>query len=140
MIRLLMVASLLVACSDTSVQKGLQLDSSGVILIQDSAVDYGPDLHLIDFTFPDVYVDPCLDATSSSENFCECQPQCCQTQQWYCPPTGLGVNALDVVMNVCDDNFVPCDRSTNFNCPPNEVLSQGLVGLFLSALPILTMI
>ena len=125
MIRLLMVASLLVACSDTSVQKGLQLDSSGVILIQDSAVDYGPDLHLIDFTFPDVYVDPCLDATSSSENFCECQPQCCQTQQWYCPPTGLGVNALDVVMNVCDDNFVPCDRSTNFNCPPNEVLSQG---------------
>ena len=40
MIRLLMVASLLVACSDTSVQKGLQLDSSGAF-DQDSAVDYG---------------------------------------------------------------------------------------------------
>lgn len=126
MMRLLTVASLILfGCSDTSGSKGLQLDSSGVILIQDSAVDYGPDLNLIDFIFPDAYVDPCLNATSSSENFCECQPQCCQTQQWYCPPTGLGVNALDVVMNICDENFVPCDRSTNFNCPPNEILSQG---------------
>lgn len=126
MIRLLTVASLLlIGCSDSSVTKGLQSDASGVRFIQDSAVDYGPDLYLIDFTFPDAYVDPCLDVTSSSDNFCECQPQCCQTQQWYCPPSGLGVNALDVVMNICDDNFQPCNRSTNFNCPPPEVLSQG---------------
>ena len=126
MIRLLTVASLLlVSCSDSSVTKGLQSDASGVRFIQDSAIDYGPDLYLIDFTFPDAYVDPCLDSTSSSDNFCECQPQCCQTQQWYCPPSGLGVNALDVVMNICDDNFQPCDRSRNFNCPPPEVLSQS---------------
>ena len=126
MIRLLTVASLLfIGCSDSSVTKGLQPDASGVRLFQDSAVDYGPDLYLIDFTFPDAWVDPCLNATSSSDNFCECQPQCCQTQQWYCPPSGLGINALDVVMNICDDNFEPCDRSVNFNCPPNEIISQG---------------
>ena len=83
------------------------------------------------FTFPDVYVDPCLDATSSSENFCECQLGVAKHSNGTAP-TGLGVNALDVVMNVCDDNFVPCDRSTNFNCPPNEVPGD-LVGLFLSA-------
>lgn len=126
MIRLLTAASLLlIGCSDSSVTKGLQSDASGVRLIQDAAIDYGPDLQLLDFTFPDVYVDPCLDATSSSDNFCECQPQCCQTQQWYCPPSGLGVNALDVVMNICDDDLQPCDRSRNLNCPPPEVLSQG---------------
>ena len=126
MIRLLTVASLLlVSCSDSSVEKGLQLDASGIRSIQDAAVDSARDLYLIDFTFPDAWVDPCLNATSSSDNFCECQPQCCQTQQWYCPPSGLGVNALDVVMNICDDDFQPCDRSRNFNCPPPEVLSQS---------------
>ena len=126
MIRLLTAVSLLlIGCSDSSVTKGLQSDASGVRFIQDSAIDYGPDLQLLDFTFPDAYVDPCLNATSSSDNFCECQPQCCQTQQWYCPPSGLGVNALDVVMNICDDDFQPCDRSRNFNCPPPEVLSQS---------------
>ena len=126
MIRLLTAASLLlVSCSDSSVTKGLQPDASGVLFIQDSTIDYGPDLYLIDFRFPDAYVDPCLNATSSSDNFCECQPQCCQTQQWYCPPSGFGVNALDVVMNICDDNHEPCNRSENFNCPPPEVLSQG---------------
>tara|TARA_B100000927_G_C16473644_1_gene472516 strand:+ start:1542 stop:3590 length:2049 start_codon:yes stop_codon:yes gene_type:complete len=126
MIRLLTVASLLlIGCSDSSVKKGSQSDASRVLFIQDAALDYGPDLYLIDFTFPDAYVDPCLNATSSSDNFCECQPQCCQTQQWYCPPSGLGINALDVVMNICDDNYEPCNRSENFNCPPPEVLSQG---------------
>lgn len=139
MIRLLTVASLLlISCSDSSVTKGLQSDVSGVIFIQDSAIDYGPDLQLLDFTYPDVYVDPCLNATSSDDNFCECQPQCCQIQQWYCPPSGLGVNALDVVMNICDDNFEPCDRSENFNCPPPEVLSQGSCQSILECPPNLT--
>lgn len=139
MIRLLTVASLLlIGCSDSSVTKGLQSDASGVLFIQDSAIDYGPDLQLLDFTFPDAYVDPCLNATSSDENYCECQPQCCQTQQWYCPPSGLGVNALDVVMNICDANHEPCDRATNFNCPPPQILSQGSCRSILECPPNLT--
>ena len=111
------------ACSDSTVEQGL--DATGVRIIQDSTVDASPDVYIIDFTFPDAYVDPCLSATSSSDIFCDCHPQCCQIQQWYCPPSGLGVNALDVVMNICDEDFQPCDRSNNFNCPPPQVLSQG---------------
>ncbi len=126
MIRLLTAVSLLlIGCSDSSVTPAPQLDANRTILPQDALLDQGADLHYIDFTFPDAYVDPCINVTSSSEIFCQCQPQCCQTQQWYCPPSGLGVNALDVVMNICDDNYEPCDRSGNFNCPPPEVLSQG---------------
>ena len=127
MIRLLTIVSLLMsACADTSIDSLGEIPDSRNIYTGDAGSDsHQPDIYLIDFMMPDVYVDPCIAATSSSDNFCECQPQCCQLQQWYCPPSGLGVSALDVVMNICDDDFVPCDRSTNFNCPPQEVLSQG---------------
>ena len=111
------------ACEDRSTSNSFTDGSISRILQEDAEVL--PDVYLIDFSFPDAYVDPCLTATSSSEIFCQCQPQCCQVQQWYCPPSGLGVNALDIVMNICDDSFEPCDRSTNLNCPPNEILSQG---------------
>ena len=125
MMRLLMAASLIfIACEDTSSNNN-HLDAAQPRTLGDAAYDFGIDINYIDFNMPDAYVDPCLNSTSSSDNFCECQPQCCQTQQWYCPPSGLGVNALDVIMNICDENFVPCDRSTNLNCPPNEVISQG---------------
>ena len=126
MIRLLTVASLLFfGCSDSSLDDNGPDNGIGTILVQDASVDSHSDVFYIDFTFPDAYVDPCLSITSSDEEFCNCEPQCCQLQQWYCPPSGLGVNALDVVMNICDDNFEPCDRATNLSCPPNEILSQG---------------
>ena len=80
---------------------------------------------ILDFTVPDAFVDPCLTATSSSEGYCDCHPQCCQTQMWYCPPNGLGVTAAEVVMNICDANLSICDRSVDLTCPPNEVLSRS---------------
>ena len=126
MIRLLTVASLLFfGCSDSSLSNDTPDNRVGSILVQDVGVDAHADVFYIDFTFPDAYVDPCINITSSDEKFCECEPQCCQMQQWYCPPSGLGVNALDVVMNICDENYEPCDRATNLTCPPNEILSQG---------------
>ena len=125
--RLLTVVSLLtLSCSDsaeTSTENRPDVERLGHL--QDSGLDNGPDIHYLDFNFPDAYVDPCLDVTSSDESFCECEPQCCQTQQWYCPPSGLGVHALDVVMNICDDNDQPCSRTSNLNCPPPEILHQG---------------
>lgn len=127
MIRLLTVASLfLLSCNDsTTTQEWPVPDATRLINAPDTSSDTNPDIRVIDFIFPDAYIDPCASATSIDENFCECQPQCCQVQQWYCPPSGLGVSALDIVMNICDEQFVPCDRSSNFNCPPQEILSQG---------------
>jgi len=120
----LLLCLLFVACTDSTVSTQRDMLQTRV-LSEDAQVDTHPDVTYIDFIFPDAYVDPCLTATSSEEVFCECQPQCCQVQQWYCPPSGLGVNALDVVVNICDDSHTPCDRSANFNCPPPEIISQG---------------
>lgn len=123
--RLLIVASLLVlSCSD-EIENQQQTDAHRGISSQDSSTSLEPDLYVIGFTPPDAYVDPCEGSTSRAANFCDCKPQCCQVQRWYCPPSGLGVNALDVIMNICDESFEPCDRSTDFNCPPAEILSQG---------------
>ena len=125
-LKIIVASLLLFSCSDEVLEKqNLDPDSSRGISMIDAQATPDSNIRILDFTFPDAYVDPCISATSSDDIFCDCQPQCCQIQQWYCPPSGLGVNALDVVMNICDDNFEPCDRSTNFNCPPNEVLSQG---------------
>ena len=93
-----------------------------------SVVDAAPpdlDIPVIDYIEPDAYVDPCENVSSSSENFCECEPQCCQSQMWYCPPNGLGVTASEVVMNLCDADLNVCDRSVDMTCPPNEVLSRS---------------
>ena len=135
---LLLFCLVIVSCADEQNQPIMTNPDTRIIANLDASIDSNLDLYIIDFTMPDVYVDPCLGATSSSDNFCECQPQCCQVQQWYCPPSGLGVNALDVVVNMCDDNFEPCDRSVNFNCPPQEIISQGSCRSILECPPNLT--
>ena len=113
--------SLIVSCSDDSnTMYGEEIAPT----IADAAVDQGADIALIEWTPPDAYVDPCENSTSSHENFCDCHPECCQRQLWYCPPSGLGVQAAEITMNICDENLNICDRATDLSCPPNEVLSR----------------
>lgn len=126
-----LVAISLVGCSES--KNGLDQDYSRPIIL-DSGINTG-DLHLIDWLAPDAYVDPCENVSSLSENFCECKPHCCQNQTWYCPPSGLGVNAAEIVVNICDENFDICDRSSNFSCPPNEIISRGSCNTILECPP-----
>ena len=83
------------------------------------------ELQIIDWTPPDAYVDPCENTTSAQDNFCDCHPECCQRQMWYCPPSGLGVQAAEITMNICNENLDICDRTVDLTCPPNEILSRG---------------
>lgn len=136
---MLLLVLFTLACQDEAQQNITQPDISRIVSNSlDAQVSSDQEVYMIDWLPPDMYVDPCENINSSSENFCECQPQCCQIQQWYCPPSGLGVNALDVVMNICDENFEPCDRSTNLACPPNEVISQGTCRSILECPPSLS--
>lgn len=121
-IPLIIIAS---GCSDSTNLRNQGPADTSLRIIEGPTPDYSGDVYIIDFMVPDAYVDPCIGITSSDELFCGCHPQCCQVQQWYCPPSGLGVNALDVIMNICNESHEPCDRAENFNCPPPEVLSQG---------------
>lgn len=133
----LIITSLFIfACQDSSTSDGSAgspPEERAVLEIQDQEV--ATDIPLIEVVQPDAYVDPCLDSNSSSENFCECNPECCQVQMWYCPPSGLGVTAAEVVMNLCDDDLNICDRSQDFSCPPNEILSRGSCNTILECPP-----
>ena len=113
------------ACTDKTVEQSNDQGAARPLAGDAEMSETDPDLFILDFTFPDAYVDPCLEITSADENFCQCKPECCQTQMWYCPPNGLGVTAAEVVMNICNDQFEVCDRSQDLTCPPNEVISQG---------------
>ena len=116
---------LALGCEDSSTSGRGSPDSESRLLLDATPSPDLPDIPVIPFIPPDAYVDPCENVTSSSEYFCECEPQCCQVQIWYCPPNGLNVNGAEVVMNICDDNLEICDRAVNLNCPPNEILSRS---------------
>lgn len=120
-------ALLMMCCSDKTSEQTSGQDGQSSRSVSDifDDIDISPDIPVIPVEIPDAYVDPCLNISSTSEYFCDCQPQCCQIQMWYCPPNGLNVNGSEVVMNICDDNFEVCDRSANLNCPPNEILSRS---------------
>ena len=119
---LLMLAFVNQACSEGSESSTIDQTAPS---IADAYRDQLLDIHIIDWTAPDAYVDPCESSNSSQENFCDCNPQCCQRQLWYCPPSGFGVHAAEITMNICDDNLIVCDRTIDFTCPPNEILSRG---------------
>ena len=123
--KIIILAAFLMACEDT-VKKVTPTDASQRSL-NDSALNLQPDANvtILDWSPPDAYVDPCLNITSADDGFCTCEPQCCQVQMWYCPPNGLGVQAAEVTMNLCDDNLEVCDRSRDLTCPPNEILTRS---------------
>jgi len=122
-------------CKDSATTTGSIAPDSNRGILSESDLSLSSDIPIIVVEVPDAYVDPCEDVTSSSEYFCDCEPQCCQVQMWYCPPSGLGVNAAEIVMNVCDENLEICDRSSDLTCPPNEILSQGSCNTVLECPP-----
>ncbi len=74
-------------------------------------------------------LDPCESVTVASDGFgwCTCNPHCCETQEWFCPPT-FGEPTLQkkqVVVNFCDESKVRCDPFTTSNCPPPQLISIG---------------
>ena len=113
------------ACNDSSVNSSTSSDAHRISLDSNLLDASRADVHYFEFIIPDAYADPCEGITSSEGNFCDCKPECCQRQMWYCPPSGLGVQASEVVMNICNDMFEVCDRSQDLTCPPNEVLSRS---------------
>lgn len=61
-----------------------------------------------------------------TQAYCQCYPQCCNTQRWYCPPNPQQtIDVMQVVIEVCDEDKVPCVYGADRDCPPPEIISQS---------------
>ena len=57
---------------------------------------------------------------------CSCYPDCCSRQRWYCPPNPQQtIDVMQVILEVCDDQKVPCVYGASPLCPPPEIISQS---------------
>ena len=114
---------LLMACSDTSTS-GMSLDAESTrsitpdISSQDVRVISIPDITV------DAWVDPCANLPNTHVRYCDCNPNCCQQQTWYCPPRGVEIQAKYAVLDICGEDLIPCDRNRDPNCPPAEIIEE----------------
>ena len=113
----------LLACSD-EVPQATETDSQQRVVTEDIL---SPDVQIVallpDITV-DAYVDPCEGVQNTDENYCECHPRCCQRQTWYCPPRGTEILAKEAILDICGEDYVPCDRNIDDTCPPAEIIFE----------------
>jgi len=93
-----------------------------------------PDYRLIDAApprpdIPDmlIAVDPCLDVTVEDyEEYCRCIPECCSTQEWFCPPQPDNtIQSMRVTIEICDDDGESCEFGTDEECPPPRIIHRS---------------
>lgn len=113
----------LTACSDSSVTGGTTDAANIRSLLPDSTASDITIVQIPDITV-DAWVDPCADLQNTHPRFCDCNPNCCQQQTWYCPPRGVEIQAKYAILDICDENLEPCDRNRDLNCPPAEILEE----------------
>jgi len=59
------------------------------------------------------------------ELYCRCNPQCCEQQQWYCPPRPDNqIHRSRVTVSVCDAAYQPCDFGLDEDCPPPQIIRR----------------
>ncbi len=126
---------LCLACSDSKNTSTPQVpDASPGI----SVGDYGitPDSEVIPFIEPnnlnqqDAQVDAaprrCDDVGLESENYCNCEPQCCDIREWFCRPRSDGrIFRKIVIVGICNQDNEPCDYQNDEGCPPPSILIDG---------------
>jgi len=72
-------------------------------------------------------VDLCTGVEKLDLSWCSCYPGCCDAQMWFCQPT-YGDPAYyknEVIVNVCNDELIPCLYGVDHDCPPPEILHMG---------------
>tara|TARA_B100000674_G_scaffold439911_2_gene402467 strand:+ start:2824 stop:4935 length:2112 start_codon:yes stop_codon:yes gene_type:complete len=123
-ISLILVALPLIwSCSDQTPGGG-DPDSRPRLVIEDADID----VPIVSVDDADAEVDPCENVSQPSDaGWCSCQPQCCQAQQWFCPPV-FGEPSYfkkEVVVDICDENLEPCLYGHDPHCPPPEIIIMG---------------
>ena len=117
----------LLSCSDDTTTQNIQKEDQtrGIVGPADFAVEVDiPIIQAQDAVIVDAYVDPCEGVRNVDENYCQCHPRCCQQQTWYCPPRGTEVQAKQAILDICGEDYVPCDRNLDDSCPPAEIIFE----------------
>lgn len=75
----------------------------------------------------DATVDICPETTESDPDWCVCNPDCCTSQTWFCPPEwgNTTLYTKEVIYNICNENKEPCVYGQDENCPPPSVIYEG---------------
>jgi len=128
----LVMALSLIACDDSAPKSTGGSDQNPGLTLQDVRVP--PDIPIIDSSpprdaAPDAApVSSCDDVTilDPHEAYCTCHPQCCQRQEWYCPPRpDQQIHARSIIISICDEEHLPCDQEEDASCPPPSILHEG---------------
>lgn len=123
---------LISSCSDDNKTGGSSQDLGTTRLIIGDA-QLAPDAVIIDWqppppVEPDMsFEERCLQTpVTMVDEYCRCYPDCCDTQRWYCPPNPQqSIDVMQVVVEICDENRVPCTYGRDEECPPPEILSRS---------------
>ncbi len=125
--RLITILLLLAGCTDVV---SMSPDQGFRALASDAIVR---DVHILDWQPPPPTTPPltreerCAQTPmQESQAYCQCYPQCCDSQRWYCPPNPQQtIDVMQVVVEVCDDDKSPCVYGPDPDCPPPEIISQS---------------
>jgi len=128
--KLLLFSVLTLACSAETISFTEPPRDGGISVPQDSQA---PDYHVIDSSVRPPIIDasppvlPCQNLdVSDHEKYCLCLPQCCETQEWYCPPTpDQTIQSMQVVLEVCDEEEVSCVFGEDEDCPPPQIIHRS---------------
>lgn len=114
------------SCSDqTNLGEGDKDFGLGLFLLEDAA---NQDVPTISVDQPDAEVDPCLEVENPTDpGWCNCNPECCQAQLWFCPPVfgDPTVYAKEVIIDICDESNSPCVYEQDLGCQPPEIISES---------------
>ena len=126
-----LVMIFLSACSDKTSGSESGYADARPLFVKDASVP--ADAYVIDWSpppppEPEITREERCAQTSVEETqaYCACFPRCCDNQRWYCPPNPQQtIDVMQVVLEVCDENKVPCTFGEDPNCPPPEIIAQS---------------
>ena len=76
-------------------------------------------------------IDPCENPDiGDHEQYCQCRPQCCSAQEWWCPPQPDNtIQSMQVIIEVCNAEGQQCEFGEDPECPPPQILYQSACSL-----------
>ncbi len=93
-------------------------DSNVPLLNWDASIDAGP---------PDAMVTRCDTVTvEDHEAYCSCLPDCCEVQEWFCPPQPDNtIQSMQVTIEVCNPAGEACEFGPDPDCPPPQIINRS---------------